>query len=131
DQCCNLLGQDSFGRGGGRVIEHLSRQPNVRNFLAYAKCSSLSRYSAGTSSSGISCVITSATSGSLAFSTPYMAFASNALPSSANSSTLSESANAVSEICWVAPLRPAESGPVSIRCFRLRFVMFLLLCHAT
>src|ERR1700757_1858302 len=61
--------------------EHRSWQPDVKNFLSYARCSSLSRYSLGTSSSGISCVITSATSASLAFSTPYMAFASNALHS--------------------------------------------------
>src|ERR1700756_2902322 len=62
--------------------EHCSWQPDVKNYLSYARCSSLSRYSLGTSSSGVSCVITSATSGSLAFSTPDMAFASNALPSS-------------------------------------------------
>lgn len=91
--------------------EHRSWQPDIKNFLSYARCSSLSRYSLGTSSSGISCVITSATSGSLAFSTPYMAFASNALPSSANSSTLSESAIGCPKSVESLPLVQRSQAP--------------------
>jgi hypothetical protein len=53
---------------------------------------SLSRYSPGTSSSGTSCVWTSFSSASSASSTPFTTSASNAFPSSSNSSTLSESA---------------------------------------
>src|SRR6266513_4991833 len=49
----------------------------------------LSRYSPGTSSCGTSCVRTSPASAS---STPFTTSASNAFPSSSNSSTLSESA---------------------------------------
>src|SRR5712692_1633750 len=52
----------------------------------------LSRYSPGTSSCGTSCVRTSPSSASRASSTPFTASASNAFPSSSNSSTLSESA---------------------------------------
>src|SRR6266481_3816549 len=52
----------------------------------------LSRYSPGTSSCGTSCVRTSAASASSASSTPFTTSASNAFPSSSNSSTLSESA---------------------------------------
>jgi len=59
---------------------------------------SLSSYSLGTSSCGTSCVVTSASSGSGAFSTPRMIPASNACPSSSNSSPLSESAAATVEI---------------------------------
>src|SRR5579863_1205637 len=53
---------------------------------------SSSRYSPGTSSSGTSCVRTSFSSAPSALSTPITASASNAFPSSINSSTLSESA---------------------------------------
>src|SRR5437879_8675570 len=52
----------------------------------------LSRYSPGTSSCGTSCVRTSPSSASSASSTPFTTSASNAFPSSSNSSTLSESA---------------------------------------
>src|SRR5437667_2200104 len=52
----------------------------------------LSRYSPGTSSCGTSCVRTSPASASSASSTPVTTSASNAFPSSSNSSTLSESA---------------------------------------
>src|SRR6266568_2254225 len=52
----------------------------------------LSRYSPGTSSCGTSCVRTSRSSASPASSTPFTTSASNAFPSSSNSSTLSESA---------------------------------------
>src|SRR6266446_3557525 len=52
----------------------------------------LSRYSPGTSSCGTSCVRTSPASASSASSTPFTTSASNAFPSSSNSSTLSESA---------------------------------------
>src|SRR5260370_35919715 len=64
----------------------------------YATCSSSFKYSSGTSSSGTSRVVTSDTSGSLAFSTPATTPASNAFPSSSNSSTLSDSATASSDI---------------------------------
>src|SRR6059058_2175701 len=52
----------------------------------------LPRYSSGTSSSGTSCVRTSLSSAPPASSTPVTTSASNAFPSSSNSSTLSESA---------------------------------------
>src|SRR6266403_1831079 len=52
----------------------------------------LSRYSPGTSSCGTSCVRTSPASASSASSTPFTTSASNAFPSTSNSSTLSESA---------------------------------------
>src|SRR5436853_7734334 len=52
----------------------------------------LSRYSPGTSSCGTSCVRTSPSSASPASSTPFTTSASNAFPSSSNSSTLYESA---------------------------------------
>src|SRR5436853_3612854 len=52
----------------------------------------LSRYSPGTSSCGTSCVRTSPSSASSASSTPFTTSASNAFPSSSNSSPLSESA---------------------------------------
>src|SRR5207302_667304 len=55
-----------------------------------AAFSSLSKYSGGTSSSDTSRVLTSETSGGLAPSTPSTTSASKALPSSINSSTLSE-----------------------------------------
>jgi hypothetical protein len=48
------------------------------------------RYSSGTSSSGTWRVVTSKTSGSLAFSTPSTIEASKEFPSSTNSSTLAE-----------------------------------------
>src|SRR5579864_4083425 len=70
-----------------------------------------SRYSGGTSSSGTSLVVTSATSASGAFSTPLITSASNAWPSSANSSTLSESAPAKWASPWASPACPAVSGP--------------------
>src|SRR6201984_906569 len=54
---------------------------------------SVSRYSAGTSSCGTSCVRASTSSASSASSTPITTSASNAFPSSSNSSTLSESAH--------------------------------------
>src|SRR5467141_218925 len=54
----------------------------------------LSRYSPGTSSCGTSCVRTSPASASSASSTPLTTSASNAFPSSSNSSTLSEFAPA-------------------------------------
>src|SRR2546427_12487453 len=52
----------------------------------------LSSYSPGTSSCGTSCVRTSPASASSASSTPFTTSASNAFPSSSNSSTLSQSA---------------------------------------
>jgi hypothetical protein len=63
-----------------------------RLFQGKSHQESLSRYSPGTSSSGTSWVWTSFSSASSASSTPFTTSASNAFPSSSNSSTLSESA---------------------------------------
>jgi hypothetical protein len=56
-----------------------------------------SKYSSGTSSSGTSRVTISPSSASPASSTPFTTSASNALPSSSSSSTLSEAAPAIPE----------------------------------
>src|ERR1019366_1481714 len=69
---------------------------------------SLSRYSPGTSSSGTSCVRTSFSSASSALSTPVTTSASNALPSSINSSTLSESADSMLDNPCESPDCPAD-----------------------
>ena len=61
-----------------------------RSRVRHVDVYSLSRYSSGTSSSGTSCVRTSLSSESAA-STPLTTAASNGLPSSSNSATLSES----------------------------------------
>src|SRR5437016_7721857 len=75
----------------------------------------LSRYSPGTSSSGTSCVRTSFSLAFSASSTPFTTSASNAFPSSSNSSTLSESAPSTpdnpckSPDCWPERV-PGPSG---------------------
>ena len=74
-----------------------------------------SSYSLGTSSSGISCVVTSASSASGACSTPLTTSASNACPSSASSSTLSESASASRDNPAISPDWPATLPPRPFR----------------
>src|SRR5690349_8662718 len=81
---------------------------------------SLFRYSAGTSSSGTSRVLTSDTSGGLASSAPSTASASNVFPSSTNSSTLSESASATSENCRRMHLRHRREASLLIKSQRLQ-----------
>src|SRR5260370_12332634 len=71
----------------------------------------LSRYSPGTSSWGTSCVRTSFPLASPASCTPFTASASNAFPSSSNSSTLSESAPSRLDNPCKSPDCPLERGP--------------------
>src|SRR6202521_3088886 len=68
----------------------------------------LCRYSPGTSSCGTSCVRTSPSSASPASCTPFTASASNAFPSSSNSSTLSESAPSMLDNPCKSPDCPPE-----------------------
>src|SRR5713226_565651 len=72
---------------------------------------SLSRYSPGTSSWGTSWVWTSFPLASPASCTPFTASASNAFPSSSNSSTLSESAASRLDNPCKSPDCPLERGP--------------------
>src|SRR6266436_3243496 len=69
------------------------------------------RYSSGTSSSGTSWVFTSPSSASPASSTPLTNSASNAFPSSSNSSTLSEAAPAIPDNPCKSPDCPADRAP--------------------
>src|SRR5215472_756463 len=77
---------------------------------------SLSSYSSGTSSCETSCVRTSPSSASGAFSTPLTIPASNAWPSSNNSSALSESAPSTTETPPKSP-PPAPAAVVRARRF--------------
>src|SRR5580693_6894798 len=72
---------------------------------------SVSEYSPGTSSSGTSCVCTSCPSASPALSTPATTPASNAFPSSSNSSTLSESAPSRFDKPCKSPDCPPDRAP--------------------
>src|SRR6267143_1190349 len=69
------------------------------------------RYSSGTSSSGTSWVLTSPSSASPASSTPLTSSASNAFPSSSNSSTLSEPAPAIPDNPCKSPDCPPDRAP--------------------
>src|SRR5712664_3848678 len=69
------------------------------------------RYSSGTSSSGTSWVFTSPSSASPASSTPLTSSASNAFPSSSNSSTLSEPAPAIPDNPCRSPDCPPDRAP--------------------
>src|SRR5229473_5316520 len=88
---CLLAGLDSYLRSSCHSVR-LFLTGNVPHRHDPLTHYSLSRYSPGTSSCGTSCVRTSPSSASRASSTPFTASASNAFPSSSNSSTLSESA---------------------------------------
>src|SRR6266567_8450290 len=75
---------------------------------------SLSVYSLGTSSADVSCVRTSPWSGSTAFSTPLTTSASYDCPSSASSSTLSESTPSLLDNPCTSPDCPADPAPIPL-----------------
>src|SRR5213596_2900748 len=74
----------------------------------------LSVYSLGTSSADVSRVRTSPWSGSSAFSTPLTTSASYDCPSSASSSTLSESTSSLLDNPCTSPDCPADPAPVPL-----------------
>src|SRR6185503_843469 len=84
------VGRRVEGAAGETSIRR--RRDNCGGHNQFCTDYSLSRYSRGTSSTSTSCVRTSLGSSLSAFSTPATTAASNALPSSSNSTTLSESA---------------------------------------
>src|SRR5712664_1004307 len=107
---CLLAGLDSYLRSLYHSVRLFltGNVPHRRDpFTHY----SLSRYSPGTSSCGTSCVRTSISSASPASSTPFTTSASNAFPSSSNSSTLSESAPSTLDNPCKSPDCSPECGP--------------------
>jgi hypothetical protein len=104
----------------GPPTESLGRRQVGPNFpIENRRCTSvavswrsyLSKYSSGTSSSGTSWVRTSSVSSSSAASTPATAPASKTLPSSTNSSTLSESACSAWDRPSKSPVCRSEAAP--------------------